>query len=108
MKVTLISLDGGHHVWENCAEELPIRLGRHPDVEFRLDDDSVSDFHCLLDEINGVLWVRDLGSAGGTFVNGFHVAQSHLLPGDRLTVGMTNFQVRYQWRHAPLGDKIFA
>jgi pSer/pThr/pTyr-binding forkhead associated (FHA) protein len=108
MRVSLLSLDEGHSVWELPVRELPIRIGRDPDVEFRLDDDSVSDFHCLLDEINGVLWVRDLGSEEGTFVNGFHVAQSVLMPGDRLTVGERDFEVVYQWKHEPIGEKIFA
>ena len=108
MIITLRSLDEGPHVWEMPIRELPIYLGRHPDVEVRLDGDSVSDFHCLLDEINGVLWVRDLGSEEGTFVNGFHVAQSCLMPGDRLTVGTRAFEVLYQWKHEPMGEKIFA
>jgi pSer/pThr/pTyr-binding forkhead associated (FHA) protein len=80
---------------------LPVRIGRHPNVDIRLDDESVSDFHCEIDGIRGVLWVRDVGSVHGTFVNGFHVVQSHLLPGDRLTVGTTSLRVQYRRRRAP-------
>jgi pSer/pThr/pTyr-binding forkhead associated (FHA) protein len=108
MRVSLLSLDEGHHVWELPVWELPIRIGRDPDVEFRLDDDSVSDFHCLLDEINGVLWVRDLGSDEGTLINGFHVVQSCLMPGDTLTAGTRDFEVLYDWKHVPIGERMFA
>jgi hypothetical protein len=44
---------------------------------------------------NGTLWVRDLGSANGVFVNGLLETQAHLMPGDRLTVGETSFLVEY-------------
>jgi len=40
--------------------------------------------------------VRDLDSMQGTFVNGFHIAQSHLLPGDGLTVGALRLRVLYE------------
>jgi pSer/pThr/pTyr-binding forkhead associated (FHA) protein len=40
--------------------------------------------------------VRDLDSKNGTAVNGQYVKEAHLLPGDRLTVGLTSFQVQYK------------
>jgi pSer/pThr/pTyr-binding forkhead associated (FHA) protein len=73
-----------------------IRIGRRAGLDIQLDDESVSYFHCQIDQINGTLWIRDLGSANGIFVNGFNVAQSHLMPGDRLTVGTTSFRVEYE------------
>jgi pSer/pThr/pTyr-binding forkhead associated (FHA) protein len=42
--------------------------------------------------------VRDLDSKNGTAVNGQYVREAHLLPGDRLTIGLTSFQVQYN-RH---------
>ncbi len=95
MNIQFVSLDAGHHAWQIAARQLPIRIGRSPTADVRLDDETVSDLHCEVDVVNGVLWVRDLGSREGTFVNGFHIAQSHVLPGDRLTVGTTSLRVRY-------------
>ena len=95
MQVTLVSLDSNTPGCQLSLERAPIRIGRHPHLDVSLDDQGVSDFHCQLGQINGVLWVRDLGSENGTYVNGFHVVQSHLLPGDELRVGTANFQVFY-------------
>ena len=64
-------------------------------ADVRIEDDCVSRSHCEISSINGTLWVRDLGSRDGIFVNGFNVPQSHLMPGDRLTVGMMGFRVEY-------------
>ena len=95
MQVTLVSLDRNIPGCQLSLERSPIRIGRHPQLDVSLDDQGVSDFHCQLGQINGILWVRDLGSVNGTYVNGFHVIQSHLLPGDELRVGRANFQVFY-------------
>ncbi|MCY2987317.1 MAG: FHA domain-containing protein [Planctomycetota bacterium] len=100
MQVTLVSLDRNIPGCQLSLERSPIRIGRHPQLDVSLDDQGVSDFHCQLGQINGILWVRDLGSVNGTYVNGFHVIQSHLLPGDELRVGRANFQVFYPRRHA--------
>ena len=96
MKFTLLNLDGMTPSFDMALAGSPIRIGRRAGSDIRLDDESVSYFHCQIDEINGTLWIRDLGSANGIFVNGFNVAQSHLMPGDRLTVGTTSFRVEYE------------
>jgi pSer/pThr/pTyr-binding forkhead associated (FHA) protein len=95
MDVKLVGIDQETADFEASLDMSPLRIGRHPMATLRIDDETVSDFHCELGRINGVLWVRDLGSTHGTFVNGFHVVQSHLMPGDRLTVGMVTFRVSY-------------
>jgi pSer/pThr/pTyr-binding forkhead associated (FHA) protein len=68
----------------------------HADV--RLDDPCVSRVHCEVSDLNGTLVVRDLGSKHGTYVNGQKVTQAPLLPGDRLTVGVSSFEVQYERR----------
>ena len=96
MKFSLQSLGANQPDFELTLTQSPIRIGRHRNVDVRLDDESVSLFHCQIDQINGTLWVRDLGSSDGIFVNGFNVPQSHLMPGDRLTVGTISFRVQYK------------
>ena len=108
MGIRFVSLDQGHHAWQISGQQLPIRIGSSSRADIRLDDETVSDFHCEIDQVNGVLWVRDLGSTEGTFVNGFHVAQSHVLPGDRLTVGTTSLRVRYSRPSIPRAEKLLA
>jgi len=77
-------------------KRLPVTIGRDSDADLRLSDPYVSHYHCKIDQISGTLVVRDLGSKNGTFVNGMYVTQSHLLPGDRLSIGDTKFRARYR------------
>ena len=96
MKAKLTSID--NHSPRICVvlEELPVVIGRNPDADVRLDDFWVSRVHCEISEISGTLLVRDLDSRNGTLVNGQYVKEAHLLPDDRLTVGLTSFEVHYQ------------
>jgi pSer/pThr/pTyr-binding forkhead associated (FHA) protein len=95
MNIKLLNIDGETPDFEVSPDESPVRIGRHWDVEVRVVDRWVSRFHCEVDQFDGSLWVRDLDSTHGTFVNGFQITQAPLAPGDRLTVGMTSFRVEY-------------
>ena len=67
-------------------------LGRGVDGEGRLNGDpDVAPRHARLRRgSNGELWVEDLGSPDGTWVNGHRIRGRHLLrPGDRVRVGAT-------------------
>jgi len=60
-----------------------------------LSSDDVSRQHALLWREAGAIWLVDLGSSNGTFVNneGLMDAMS-LLDGDRITFGATEFKLR--------------
>lgn len=75
--------------------QLPITIGRSPDVGAHLDDLSVSHYHCRIVEIDGQLIVHDLGSRHGTFVNGTRITRSVLMPGDILDIGRRRFVAQY-------------
>jgi pSer/pThr/pTyr-binding forkhead associated (FHA) protein len=77
------------------VSRLPATLGRGQEADLRLEDPWVSRLHCILNEIDGTLVVRDLGAKNGTFVNGLRVSDSLLLPGGRLTLGRTSITVQY-------------
>jgi hypothetical protein len=51
----------------------PVAVGRHPRAQLRLDGDTISRHHCRLVLEDGGLFVEDLGSANGTFVNRIRV-----------------------------------
>jgi len=108
MEIRFVSLDEGHHAWKIDERQLPIRVGSSSEAEIRLDDESVNEFHCEIDEVHGILWVRDFGSEEGTFVNGFHVTQSHILPGARLTIGTTSLRVDYVRPSVAIPEKLLA
>ena len=96
MKIRLVSVTPGMPRGQVIINKLPAVLGRSPDADVRLNDFWVSRVHCEISEANEGLLVRDLGSTNGTLVNGKQVNESHLLPGDLLTVGLTIFRVQYK------------
>lgn len=62
-------------------------VGRSPDCDLVLADPSVSRRHARLLPRGGELLVEDLGSSGGTFVNGQRVERAAAGPGDVLRFG---------------------
>jgi pSer/pThr/pTyr-binding forkhead associated (FHA) protein len=79
----------------------PIRLnralvvvGRHPDCDARLDSPRVSRWHCCLTEVDGEVWVRDLGSTNGTWIDGRRASSGRLRPGDVLAIAHHRYRVQ--------------
>lgn len=69
-------------------------IGRDEDCHVRLASSLVSRKHCALRGSPEGLWVRDLASQNGTFVNDVPVTEPVLLkPGDILQIGATLFRV---------------
>lgn len=58
---------------------LPCRFGRGAGVDVLLASTGVSRFHAELFEREDDLWVRDLGSTNGTFLNGSRIASEQRL-----------------------------
>lgn len=77
--------------------ELPdeVTLGRAPGCGVRVDDAFTSSLHARLYRRDGTLWVEDLGSTNGTWVNAQRVvAPTKLGRGDLVQVGGTVFEVQ--------------
>jgi len=74
----------------------PTRLGRGGENAIRLDgDDFASTRHAMLEPRPDGLWVEDVGSTNGTFVNGARVTTARLLvAGDVVRIGKTDLQVQ--------------
>jgi pSer/pThr/pTyr-binding forkhead associated (FHA) protein len=98
MKAKLIGLGNCGPKTRIVLDKLPVVIGRNPEADVRVNDRWISRVHCEISEISGTLLVRDLDSRNGTAVNGQYIKEAHLLPGDRLTVGLTSFEVRYKCR----------
>ena len=64
-----------------------MRIGRSPDAEVFLDDVTVSRNHALLVRRRDGLYVDDLGSLNGTYVNRRRIESHRLTNGDELQVG---------------------
>jgi pSer/pThr/pTyr-binding forkhead associated (FHA) protein len=76
--------------------DLPAMIGRSQTADVVLDDSGVGEFQSMIALDEGTLRVADLTGGGGTFVNGIRVRTSCLKPGDRLTVGKSDFEVQYK------------
>jgi predicted component of type VI protein secretion system len=70
-------------------------LGRSEECDVPLEDESVSEVHCVIVQTDGLLLLRDLASRNGTRVNGQRVRRAALLPNDELQIGRLRFRVDY-------------
>jgi pSer/pThr/pTyr-binding forkhead associated (FHA) protein len=85
---TLVIRSGGGR----SGEAFPVggermTIGRSPEAEVFLDDVTVSRNHALLVRRRDGLYVDDLGSLNGTYVNRRRIESHKLQDGDELQVG---------------------
>jgi len=66
--------------------DMVINIGRRPDNHIIIDDPRVSRNHAQLRASRGRYVIFDLGSTGGTFVNGIRITQHVLKPGDVISL----------------------
>jgi two-component system, cell cycle response regulator len=66
---------------------LPCVIGRHPSAQLVIDDPSVSRRHARIFLQGGELWLQDLGSRNGTFVDGRLLESRQLRDGTLLQLG---------------------
>ncbi len=71
-----------------------LRVGKAPDNDLVLPDDTVSRQHCELTRDAGGIRVRDLGSTNGTRVGGARVSEAIVQPGAVLKVGEVELALR--------------
>jgi Inner membrane component of T3SS, cytoplasmic domain len=89
------SLDEGYEFPVNSA---PLTLGRGGQNDLVLEgDDFASARHARIEARGDGVWVQDLESTNGTYVNGARVLGAQRLdPGDVLRVGETDLRVEVQ------------
>ena len=69
-------------------------LGRDPGTGIRLDgDEFASSQHARIEPRQDGVWVEDLNSTNGTFVNGEKITAERLQPGDVVRVGQTELRL---------------
>ena len=86
------ALDVGEEV---PVDSMPVAIGRGGQNEIALDgDEFASAQHARFETRRDGLWVEDIGSTNGTFVNGARVTTPRRLSkGDVVRVGQTDFRV---------------
>jgi anti-anti-sigma regulatory factor len=76
-----------------------VMIGHSPRCQVRPAGPSVASEHCEVVVGEGYVAVRDLGSPGGTLLNGLRMAPDCLAtarPGDRITVGGSVYEVGFR------------
>lgn len=71
-----------------------IVLGRGTDVDIRFEDTSVSRRHAEIVVTPAAVYIKDLGSTNGTFVDGARVQQQQLSDGSVIRLGSTDVTFR--------------
>ena len=90
----------------NYEIDLPCVVGRGHDTNLKFQDPSVSQRHALISHTNDQIWIEDLESANGVYVNDKKITKRAVLnPGDCFQLGQTKLLVakeRRGWRNKPL------
>lgn len=88
--------------WRLCGSGDPagvrindrLTVGRGDDNDLRISDGHVSRHHARLEVVNDTVWVRDLTSSNGTFVNGERLVGTwRLFHGDEITFDESRYQL---------------
>ena len=71
-----------------------VTIGRAQDATHTLQDTTLSRKHCAIEASGGKLWLRDLHSSEGTFLNGAAIEKrTELALGDKIQVGASVLEV---------------
>ncbi len=89
-------VEGGRQLRRIAVHPLPFRVGRIQGLSLFLASESVSKEHAEIVLRNGALYVQDLGSKNGTFVNSERVGEARLNEGDILHFAQVEFRVGRQ------------
>ena len=89
-KVVLRGVSGSHF-----GRIVPIRtrltIGRGSECDLVLDEPEMSRRHAVIENAGDGVYLRDLGSSNGTFVNGVQVRDAVLHPGDQIAFDRNRF-----------------
>src|SRR6476620_4233179 len=75
------------------VNDKPIIVGRSSDLDMGLVEDMVSRKHARIAMQQDQIWLEDLGSTNGTFVNGEKIKRARLKEGDRILIGTSILKV---------------
>jgi pSer/pThr/pTyr-binding forkhead associated (FHA) protein len=72
-------------------------IGRSPETDIQIEDQFASSRHARIYERDGYLYIEDMGSTNGTYLNGRRLDARELLRADdRIRIGDTEFRYERQ------------
>ncbi|HKP55759.1 MAG TPA: sigma-54 dependent transcriptional regulator [Polyangiales bacterium] len=89
----VLSLGSGREARRVRLDQRLLQIGRDRDCDVVLYDPAVSQRHAQLEPLDGAIWVRDLGSRNGTYVDGVPVQRAVLRHGSTLRLGRSDLRV---------------
>jgi len=93
MSLTFRIYRGTQLLREETLAQPVIKIGKVSSAHHRLEDESVSRMHAIVEVAGGTVSLIDLGSTRGTFVNGQRINKATLQSGDAITVGDLRIEV---------------
>ena len=72
---------------------VPFSVGRRPGCSLQLNYKTISGNHADLSSDSGQLWVTDLGSTNGTYVNNILVKEKEIKHGDAIKICSYEYRV---------------
>lgn len=97
LNAKLVIVGGGDARVSEIQLQLPTTIGRSREAKVKLPHPLVSRKHCEVFERDGQLYVRDLGSLNGTYVDSQKIEAEQLLqPNQLLTLGTVTFRAIYE------------
>ena len=82
--------------------DVPTVLGRSAECQVQIADPWISSMHAMFEKRGNELWLVDLESRNGTWVNEHKVREAPLAPGYRLRFGKTEVELREGLTPRPL------
>ncbi len=82
--------------------DVPTVLGRSAECQVQIADPWISSMHAMFEKRGSELWLVDLESRNGTWVNEHKVREAPLAPGYRLRFGKTEVELREGLTPRPL------
>lgn len=69
-------------------------IGRDSNCDIVIDSKNISRKHCKIQPQGGVVFIKDFGSANGTFINDKKITEAYARAGDRIRVHNEEFSIR--------------
>jgi Sigma-54 interaction domain/FHA domain/Bacterial regulatory protein, Fis family len=89
----VLSLGSGREARRIRLDQRQLQIGRGRDCDVVLGDPAVSLRHARLEPADGAIWVRDLDSRNGTYVDGVPIQRALLRHGSMLRLGRSDLRV---------------